>query len=292
MKSRVDTRSLQELQYAFDRAHGLDKIGASPSSTRAHLDVDVSVAQFVVLGLCGEAGELANALKKAVRAHHLGDDPSSALETVRGELADVYAYLLKLSAVMNVDLEQTYLETLTLNCIRFKLASTQRRPRLIGVAGSESRWVSDVVDEIRGTMRNRWRLVEIGLKAPPPIGRQSQLEVWLKSANRKIRSQLVASRDATHILLTNDPAYHVHAAIDMCASQHKKQAEYAQSLLHSLLEIEEGFWNSMSARVLVIGDRDTNSATARKLAAHGAHVIRDRAQGSTKYDLATLFSTL
>lgn len=57
----------------------------------------------VVLGLVGEAGEVANVVKKANRNHSL-PDPA----VLGPELADVLVYLMHVAAVAGVDLEKEY----------------------------------------------------------------------------------------------------------------------------------------------------------------------------------------
>ncbi len=54
---------------------------------------------YLALGLTGEAGEVANKIKKYLRGEHLN------IPAVRHELGDVLWYLARLACAMNVDFE-------------------------------------------------------------------------------------------------------------------------------------------------------------------------------------------
>lgn len=58
-------------------------------------------ALYYTLGICGEAGEMANALVKAQRN---GYDQAKALEAVKSELPDVVIYSHVLAHVLDIDL--------------------------------------------------------------------------------------------------------------------------------------------------------------------------------------------
>ena len=58
-------------------------------------------ALYYTLGICGEAGEMANALVKAQRN---GYDREKALEAVKSELPDVVIYSYVLAHVLDIDL--------------------------------------------------------------------------------------------------------------------------------------------------------------------------------------------
>lgn len=74
----------------------------------------------LILALCGEAGELAELLQWTPDADvdtWLTD--SKNMERLRHEMADVLSYLLRLSDVCGVDLEQALLEKTALNETRY-----------------------------------------------------------------------------------------------------------------------------------------------------------------------------
>jgi len=60
-------------------------------------------AVYYTLGVCGEAGEMANAIVKALRN---GLDRSKILEAVKSELPDVIIYSYVLAYVLDIDLSK------------------------------------------------------------------------------------------------------------------------------------------------------------------------------------------
>jgi NTP pyrophosphatase (non-canonical NTP hydrolase) len=60
-----------------------------------------------VLCLCGEAGELANVVKKIARGSLDWDDPKTQLQ-LRMELTDVFIYLLNIAGFLGVDLAEAF----------------------------------------------------------------------------------------------------------------------------------------------------------------------------------------
>lgn len=66
-------------------------------------DGSIALVDFYALGLVGEAGEVANDVKKRMRAH--GDFDRQHLAA---EMADVFTYLLLLADELGVDLIDVY----------------------------------------------------------------------------------------------------------------------------------------------------------------------------------------
>jgi NTP pyrophosphatase (non-canonical NTP hydrolase) len=60
-------------------------------------------AMYYTLGICGEAGEMANAIVKASRN---GADRAKVLEAVKSELPDVVIYSYVLAYVLDIDLSK------------------------------------------------------------------------------------------------------------------------------------------------------------------------------------------
>jgi NTP pyrophosphatase (non-canonical NTP hydrolase) len=60
-------------------------------------------AMYYTLGICGEAGEMANAIVKARRN---GEDQAKVLEAVKSELPDVIVYSYVLAHVLDIDLSK------------------------------------------------------------------------------------------------------------------------------------------------------------------------------------------
>src|SRR5262245_31524658 len=69
------------------------------AQAKGSLTTDQEVLNFLALAICGEAGELANLVKKMWR----GDDVD--LAQIRDELADIRIYLEHLARHLKVDLD-------------------------------------------------------------------------------------------------------------------------------------------------------------------------------------------
>lgn len=87
----------------------------------AHSSNDDAIT-YTVLGAVGEAGELANSWKKAMRDR----EPTLAKEQLRYELGDVLWYIANLAAELGMTLEQVA------QCNIDKLRDRQARGRLTG----------------------------------------------------------------------------------------------------------------------------------------------------------------
>ncbi len=74
----------------------------------------------LVMALNGEVGELAELFQWLTPAQSAGimADPVKAGQ-VRDELADVFAYLIRLADVLNVDLEQAFTEKMLKNVLKY-----------------------------------------------------------------------------------------------------------------------------------------------------------------------------
>ena len=71
---------------------------------------------YNTIGICGEAGEVANKIKKWMRQD---DEAINNLSQVPEEMADVLAYLLILAENLDCDLEQELLSKMEKNNKRF-----------------------------------------------------------------------------------------------------------------------------------------------------------------------------
>ncbi len=76
----------------------------------------------LVLALVGEVGELAEIFQWLTpdEAERVTDDPK-VVEHVRGELADVYGYLLRLADVLGIDLNTALQEKMRSNAERYPI---------------------------------------------------------------------------------------------------------------------------------------------------------------------------
>ena len=78
-------------------------------------DGHVDLAVFYALGMVGEAGEVANVVKKMIR----GKGESGLSEDLGAELADVFTYLLLLADQVGVDLVAEYRAKVLVNEARW-----------------------------------------------------------------------------------------------------------------------------------------------------------------------------
>jgi NTP pyrophosphatase (non-canonical NTP hydrolase) len=81
-----------------------------------------------VLSLCGEAGELANLVKKIDRGSLDINDPSTRIK-LASETTDVFVYLLNIAYILRVDLERSYLHIRANNEDRFMKERNARDER-------------------------------------------------------------------------------------------------------------------------------------------------------------------
>jgi NTP pyrophosphatase (non-canonical NTP hydrolase) len=112
----MDLADLMRRQDEFDSRHS-SRFGWSEPVTPERLDV----LQFLVVALAAEVGEAAGVVKAIVRGDVAYED---AQEQIAGELADVFAYLLKCANQIGFDLEAQYLSKLARNEERFARYST------------------------------------------------------------------------------------------------------------------------------------------------------------------------
>jgi len=102
---------MQELQDRLDR-----EFFPHLSSTNPITQKNLQVLLYLAVALCGEAGELANEIKKVYR----GDAPlAEKKEAIARELADVLIYTLKMCTQTSTDLERAFLDKLDYNRRRF-----------------------------------------------------------------------------------------------------------------------------------------------------------------------------
>jgi NTP pyrophosphatase (non-canonical NTP hydrolase) len=71
---------------------------------------------FMTLALCGEAGELANLIKKVERGSSTVEE---SIEAVHSEIVDVLIYVANLANATGLDLEQAYIDKRSFNEQRF-----------------------------------------------------------------------------------------------------------------------------------------------------------------------------
>lgn len=103
---------LMDFQKEFDSRHE----GNFKWDTKVS-DENLEFLEFLVIALMGEVGETANIIKKILRGDFKLSEKKEDLEE---EISDIFAYLLKLSYQMDIDMESTYLKKMKINEERFK----------------------------------------------------------------------------------------------------------------------------------------------------------------------------
>jgi NTP pyrophosphatase (non-canonical NTP hydrolase) len=254
--------NLQRQQQEFDLAHGLSTLGAS-----GHADpsgIDVGLAQFAVLGLCGECGEVANALKKVLRAAAFGRDSSLAMHQLRTELADVLAYLLKAASALHVDLEEEFLRTVALNCLRFPLAPKTSTVRLVGIAGDRSTVdARRLVDAVARNSQTSACVLELPHLATDDIAHVSQ---WL----RKARDTVAGELRSEYVFVANDPAY---AIMTLLNARRDMTRDDRLCVAREWLAFEQATWQAVSVRRLFLSATSPVGPVETALSQHGARIL-------------------
>lgn len=107
---------LTVLQSQFDAAH---------SWALGHLPKELLVGKLKneIIGLCGECGELANIVKKVItysQEEEQAENLASRRREISQECADILIYLLRITTLLDINLEESYIEKLKFNEERFR----------------------------------------------------------------------------------------------------------------------------------------------------------------------------
>lgn len=100
------------LQKQFDSNHA----SAFPWDEKI-TDNNLEILEFLLVAFAGEFGEVSNIVKKIVRGDYSLDEKR---DEISEEIADMFAYLIKLSYQLNIDLEESYIKKVNKNQERFK----------------------------------------------------------------------------------------------------------------------------------------------------------------------------
>lgn len=258
--------TLQRRQEEFDLAHGLNNIGASGNLDRT--GIDLGMAQFAVLGLCGECGEVANALKKILRAAAFHRDTGVPMRQLRSELADVFAYLLKAASVLKVDLEEEFLHTVALNCLRFPLVQKSSAIRLVGIGGDRA--VADARELADAVERNSRKPALVVNLPHPPATDVAGVMMWLREAIDSVTDALSAGVPGDYVFVANDPAY---SAMTFLLATQDLPREERISIANEWLAFEQATWQHVSLRRLFISSISTPEPVELALHQHGARTL-------------------
>jgi NTP pyrophosphatase (non-canonical NTP hydrolase) len=82
------------------RSRGIHERFLKLAQAKGSLTSDNEITNFLALAICGEAGELANLIKKMWR----GDEVNQ--EQIRDEIADIRIYLDHIACHLQIDLDQ------------------------------------------------------------------------------------------------------------------------------------------------------------------------------------------
>lgn len=80
-------------------------------------DKNLENLEFLLVAFAGEFGEVSNIVKKIVRGDYSLDEKR---DEISEEIADMFAYLIKLSYQLNIDLEAAYIDKIQKNQEKFK----------------------------------------------------------------------------------------------------------------------------------------------------------------------------
>lgn len=248
---------LQEAQTAFDRARGFDFDAMNPG--------DAEKLTFAGLALCGEVGELANALKKAQRATWMGQDPTAHLKQAADEIGDVLAYLLKTATMLGADLADVYLTTMSDNCLRFppRTASTARLITIAGPSGSGKTTVARALSADFATF------VEEVIDNPHLDPLLTNSGAFDAHANQRwflgrVEAFVEAANAEVNLVLDQDPSAIVRAYARMFRDEQQLSAGAYRSLLLELLRLESLLARWGGGRTVIFLDAD--AATLRERA--------------------------
>ncbi len=112
----MDLREISDLQIKMDESHGFPVQFSNPKDKYDQLTKDL-------VGLFGEIGEFSNVVKKInikqENATTYKLDISTAEDCLREELVDCFIYLIRIGAILKVDLESEILRKIGQNAIRY-----------------------------------------------------------------------------------------------------------------------------------------------------------------------------
>jgi NTP pyrophosphatase (non-canonical NTP hydrolase) len=112
----MELSAIIEDQISADRRRGFPVDFANDFDRVAQLEKDL-------IGLFGEVGEFANALKKVrlalVHSSYAGPSLQNAAPNLREELADAFIYMIRLSVVLGGDLESDLINKMKFNDTRY-----------------------------------------------------------------------------------------------------------------------------------------------------------------------------
>jgi NTP pyrophosphatase (non-canonical NTP hydrolase)/deoxyadenosine/deoxycytidine kinase len=236
---------LQLLQAAFDQGRGfdfprLDSTESAPGNPDAE-EATLRRIEFSTLALCGEAGELANLIKKIRRATWLDEPPDRFTGQAQRELGDLLAYLLKLTNLFGRDLEEIYLERVSENLLRFPCRThAGQRPPMLSLAGPPGAGKTTVATALSAQAQTYVEIVEGNSHLPElaqPGGRfdAAANQHWFLAQLERFVGGL---RPENPVAFDQDPAAVVHVYAKFFREEGMISASDYARLLRRLIDLE------------------------------------------------------
>lgn len=113
----MNIKELVAAQVAFDKAHGFPVEFESISNKYAQVSKDL-------IGLIGEIGEFSNVVKKITlhleRPLKYKMSVVDAEKLLKEELIDALIYVVRLAAILDVDIQEEYVRKMAVNAARYE----------------------------------------------------------------------------------------------------------------------------------------------------------------------------
>ena len=222
---------------------------------------------FTCTALAGETGELANAVKKAIRATMLNQSSELHLIKARSELADVLAYLLKMTNILGDDLETRYLEVVCQNALRFPVQD-QTGGVVLSLAGPSGSGKTTIARHLCKLDHNAAVYIEEFKRNPflPEVKRGAGSQVVFSSQEWFLAQQatfLLGLPKMQAAILDQDPAGIVLGYSRMFRDGERLTLPNYQACLWDLAQLEIQMGKSARRRKIVYLDADPKTLWTR-----------------------------
>lgn len=236
---------LQRFQREFDCSRGFDP---------PHGGESLDGLEFAALAIAGEVGEVANLLKKVRRARWRGEEASVDQRDLEAEVADIFAYVLKLSNLAGIDLADAYQKKMRFNGERF--APKLPAVTVMGAPGAgKTTTVVRLADRFPSYIENARRnpFLEEGQWPRPKGALQSQY--WFLT---EARHAVLCAKHTQPLLIDQDPRAIVEIYAEMMTERGWLEPAQLEQLRRMLGGIEDslGIWPDGWHAVLLDAEPD------------------------------------